>query len=116
MKIVETFTQAVIGPSVHWILAHAWEVIEENDGYGLGGLSEEGLEALNKNIRHTRTHGARKISTEQNMKDSFNHIQDCSRPTIVAMERVIKRLPTEILIQTETEALVKTMFLEENEG
>ena len=82
----------------------------------MGGLSEEGLEALNKNIRHTRTHGARKISTEQNMKDSFNHIWDRSRPTIVAMERVIKRRPAKILIQTEIEALVETMFLEETEG
>ena len=74
MKIVETFPWAVISPSVHRILAHAWEVIEENDGYGLEGLSEEGLKALNKNIRHTRTYSARKKSTEQNIKENINDI------------------------------------------
>ena len=48
MNIVELFPWAVVSPSVHHILGHAWERIEQNDGYGLGNVSEEGLEALNK--------------------------------------------------------------------
>jgi len=32
------------------------------------------------------------------------------------MERMIKILPSKILIQTEIEAIVETMFLEETEG
>ena len=62
LKIVTTFPWAAISPSVHRILAHSWEVIEMNDGFGLGDASEEGLEALNKLIRQMRTHGARKNS------------------------------------------------------
>ena len=68
MKIVTTFPWAAISPSVHRILAHSWEVIEMNDGFGLGDVSEEGLEALNKLIRQMRTHGARKNSTVNNFQ------------------------------------------------
>ena len=68
MMIVKTFPWAAISPSVHRILAHSWEVIEMNGGYGLGDVSEEGLEALNKLIRQMRSHGARKDSTVHNFQ------------------------------------------------
>ena len=68
MRIVKTFPWAAISPSVHRILAHSWEVIEMNGGYGLGDVSEEGLEALNKLIRQMRSHGARKDSTVHNFE------------------------------------------------
>ena len=61
------------------------------DSFGLGGLSEEGLEALNKNIRNMRSTGARKDSTVHNFMDTFNHMWDRSRPKIVDMERKIMR-------------------------
>ena len=66
MRIATTFPWAAISPSVHRILAHSWEVIEMNEGFGLGNLSEEGLESLNKQIRHFREHGARKDLTSNN--------------------------------------------------
>ena len=94
-------------------MAHFWEVMELNNGFGLGDLSEEGLEALNKMIRSRREHGARKDSTENNFRDCYNHLWDRSRPTIVAMEREIKQKKAKILIATEIEALVDTLFLEE---
>ena len=40
--------------------------MEMNGGFGLGDLSEEGLESLNKHIRHIREHGARKDLTSNN--------------------------------------------------
>ena len=43
LAIVEHFSWAVVSPSVHRILAHSWEVMELNNGFGLGDLSEEGL-------------------------------------------------------------------------
>ena len=113
LAIVEHFSWAVVSPSVHRILAHSWEVMELNNGFGLGDLSEEGLEALNKMIRSRREHGARKDSTENNFRDCYNHLWDRSRPTIVAMEREIKQKKAKILIATEIEALVDTLFLEE---
>ena len=59
---MEHFPWAAVSPSVHRILAHSWEVLELNKGFGLGDMSEEGLEALNKIIRNRREHGARKNS------------------------------------------------------
>ena len=70
LKIVEIFPWAVVSPSVHRILAHSWEVVELNNYYGLGDMSEEGLEALNKHIRDRRSHGARKDRTENNFRDT----------------------------------------------
>ena len=76
------------------------------DSFGLGGLSEEGLEALNKNIRNMRSTGARKDSTVHNFMDTFNHMWDRSRPKIVDMERKIKRRSPKLVVTTEIEALV----------
>ena len=76
-------------------------------------MSEEGLEALNKIIRSRREHGARKNSTLSNFMDCYNHMWDRSRPTIVEMEREIRSKKPKILIATEIEALVESLFLEE---
>ena len=75
-RLVITFPWAVISPSVHRILAHSWEVIILNEHYGLGDLSEEGLEALNKFIRSIRQGGSRKDSTLNNFTDTFHHLWD----------------------------------------
>ena len=113
--IVTTFPWASISPSVHRILAHSWERIKMNNGHGLGDESEEGLEALNKFIRKLRAGGARKTSTFANFTDTFNHLWDRSRPTIVEMERVIKTKKEKVIIATEIESLVATLFLEDGE-
>ena len=86
-----------------------------NDCFGLGGQSEEGLEALNKNIRSIRSRGARKDSTVHNFTDVFNHLWDRSRPVIVEMERKIKRRPVKLVIATQIESLVERMFEEEED-
>ena len=97
LAIVEHFPWAAVSPSVHRILAHSWEVMELNNGFGLGDLSEEGLEALNKRIRSRREHGARKNSTLSNFMDCYNHMWDRSRPTIVEMEREIRSKKPKVL-------------------
>ena len=50
LEIAESFSWAAASPSIHRILGHSWERIELNGGYGLGDISEEGLEALDKFI------------------------------------------------------------------
>ena len=115
LKLVQCFPWAMISPSVHRILAHSWEVMQINCGYGLGSLSEEGLEALNKYIREMRDSGARKDSTLHNFTDTYHHLWDRSRPTIVEMERVIKKKKPKVIIATQIEALVESLFLEESE-
>ena len=94
---------------------HSWEVIELNDGKGLGNLSEVGLEALNKYIRSRRKTGARKDTTMHNFMDTFNHLWDRSRPTVVEMARKIQRRTPKLMVMTEIEALVESLFLEDEE-
>ena len=43
LVIVKCFPWAAISQSVHRILAHSWQVIDMNGGFGLGELSKEGL-------------------------------------------------------------------------
>ena len=92
------------------ILAHSWEVIQENEGYSLGNLSEEGLEALNKSRRET---GARKDTTMHNFMDTFNHLWDRSSPTIVEIASLFRRKTPKLMVMTEIEALVESLFLED---
>ena len=113
LELVQCFPWAVVSPSVHRILAHSWEVIQLNDSYGLGGMSEEGLEALNKCIRSMRSTGARKDNTLHNFTDTFHHLWDRSRPVIVEMERKVKRRAPRLVVVTEIEAFVEGLFLEE---
>ena len=47
LQLVNCFPWVVVSPLVHQILAHSWEIIHMTDSFGLGGLSEDGLEALN---------------------------------------------------------------------
>ena len=84
-----------------------------NGGYGLGDQSEEGLESLNKHIRQKRAKGARKDNTVNNFRDTYNHLWDRSRPTIVEMEREVKRRKSKVTISTQIESLVDSLFLEE---
>ena len=115
LKLVQLFPWIVVSPSVHRILAHSWEVMLQNDCYGLGSQSEEGLEALNKFIRRMRSSGARKDSSLHNFTDTFNHLWDRSRPVIVEMERKIQRRPAKLKVSTEIESVVESMFAEEEE-
>ena len=79
----------------------------------MGGKSEEGLEALNKYIRSFRQSGARKDSTLNNFTDTYNHLWARSRPTIVGLAREAPRRTPKLLIMTEIEAQVESLFLEE---
>ena len=78
IQLVQCFPWIAISPSVHRIIAHSWEVILLNNSFGLGDQSEEGLEALNKNIRHMSSKGARKDSTVSNFTDTYTICVYCS--------------------------------------
>ena len=112
LKIVQTFPWAVISQSVHRILAHSADRIELNNCMGLGSIGEEGLEALNKWIRRMDQSGSRADSTTHRFTDIFYHLWDCSRPNIVEMERKIRRKKPKVVISTEIEMLVESLFLD----
>ena len=70
--IIESFPWASITPTLHKILAHSAQLIDEyNGGRGMKSFSEEGLEACHKYIRRFREQLARKTSFEDNIKDVF---------------------------------------------
>ena len=59
--------------AIHRLLAHSSERIHANSNYGLGALSEEGIESVHKMIRRFREHGARKSGLRENLEDTFRH-------------------------------------------
>ena len=112
LRIVETFKWAKISQSIHKVLAHSAELIEANEGYGLGTKSEEGLEGLNKNIRFLRVHGARKTSIADNFQDVFHHIWRRSSPLVVELDREKKsRKKTKSGAMSRIDSVVTAMFL-----
>jgi hypothetical protein len=114
LKICDTFPWAAISPSLHRVLAHSAELFELNNDCGLGSGSEEGLESQNKYVRHLRLHGARSTSIEDNFEDTFKHLWKRSSPLIAALDRERKQHVSKIIVQTEIDSLVESLFCEEN--
>jgi hypothetical protein len=116
LKMVEVFPWAVISPTLHRIMGHAWERIEANECKGLGSESEEVLERTNKLLRYHREHGARKTTTEANFTDVFNHCWQGSSPLLAELDREKRRRALKVLVQNEIDSLVESMFCEEEEA
>ena len=73
LAILQYFNWVHIPGSIHRLLAHCAEKIHLNDNYGLGSLSEEGLESSNKMVRRFQELGARKMGLLQCLYDLFCH-------------------------------------------
>ena len=86
-----------------------------NDCFGLGSKSEEGLEALNKNIRHLREHGARKVSIKANFHDVYLHMWRRSRPFVVALDREKTKKKREHEENSDIGEMMCAMFLSPSE-
>ncbi len=110
LKICKSFPWAIVSPSLHRVLAHSWERIELNDAKGLGSESEEGSEAQNKYIRFLRVHGSRKTSTEDNFKDTWNHLWRRSSPMVIELNREKKRRAAKVVVHNEIDSLVESLF------
>jgi hypothetical protein len=87
---VQSFPWASVPQSLHRILAHSAERIRMNDGFGLGSLSEEGLEATHKLVRRFRAILSRKTSLQDNLQDVFKHLWVRSDPVIRQHARVLE--------------------------
>ena len=73
-----------VTPTLHKVVGHSWEVIERNDGFGLGILDESGMESCNKIVRSIRTKLSRKCSQDANLKDIINRLWVMSDPGVNA--------------------------------
>ncbi len=90
LHLAQSFPWASIPQSIHRILAHSPERIKMNDNFGLGSLSEEGLEATHKLDRRFRSLLARKTSLSDNLRDVFKHLWIRSDPVIRGFGRVFQ--------------------------
>ena len=75
-----------VTPTVHKVLAHSWELIEMNGGFGLGKLGESGMEGCHKVLRNSRLNLARKTSQQANLVDTIRRLWISSDP-LVNVER-----------------------------
>lgn len=87
LRLLETFPWMSVSPSCHRLLAHAAELIERNDGYGLGDETEQPSEASHKTLRRTRETGARTNSLQSTLTDCFNKQFVLSDPLIRVQRR-----------------------------
>ena len=90
LRIVEEFPWAQIKPSIHGLMAHAGQLIEENDGYGLGGKAEHGTERGQQELKGWRLRGSRKTNLYDNMKDALNRMAQASSPYMRVFDRLRK--------------------------
>ena len=86
-----------INHTLHGLLHHSSELIALNDGYALGALSEEGLEATNKSIRQFLDLLSRKMSPVDQMTDVMSHLLEKSNPSITTNICIISKKKRNIL-------------------
>ena len=83
MLIATDFKWVKINYTLHGVLHHSTELIGLNDGYSLGSLNEEGLEAANKHIRvYLETH-ARKTTNHDQIFDVMSRLLERSHPDVL---------------------------------
>ena len=59
---------------MHKVLAHSWELFQNNNACGLANLDESGLEGCNKIVRCIRKTLSIKVSQEANLADTLNRM------------------------------------------
>ena len=112
-------------PTVHKVLAHAPELIENNLCMGVGNLSEEGLEACHKIMRRFRTSWTLQTNDDANIKDLIKKMWLVSDPLFYSYRRTIKcskcgatghqrKCPfvQDAVNKSESDLLVEEMFID----
>ena len=80
-----------INYTLHGVFHHSAELIELNDGYSLGSLSEEGLEAANKHIRVYLETNARKTTNHDQIYDVISSLLERSHPNVLKNKLQFKK-------------------------
>ena len=87
MHLRSKFATVSISETAHMVLGHSFQLIELYDGYGLGNMSEQGLEGLNKLVRRYSERFARQVSLDANILDVVNRLQIISNPKLMQFKR-----------------------------
>ena len=85
---------AQLNHTLHGSLHHSADLITLNDGYGLGNLSEEGLEANNKDIRNYLKLLSCKTSHLEHFTDVMSRLLERSDPCV--LNRIIYSHPPKL--------------------
>ena len=89
--IATDFKWVKINETLHGVRHHSTELIGLNDGYSLGTLSEEGLEAVNKHIHvYLKTH-ARKTTNHDQIFDVMSSLLERSHPDVLKNKLQFKK-------------------------
>ena len=92
LLIATDFKWVKINYTLHGVLHHSTELIGLNDGYSLGSLSEEGLEAANKHICvYLETH-TRKTSNHDQIFNVMSRLLERSHPDVLKINSNSKSL------------------------
>lgn len=83
----QRFPTVAVSETAHMVLGHSFQLIELNEGYGLGQMSEQGLEGLNKLVRQFSVGFARQISLDANITDVIHRLQVLSNPFLLTFRR-----------------------------
>lgn len=83
MVIIATkFPWARLNHTLHGSIQHSAELMEMNGSRGLGGYSEEGLEANNKDVRKFLENLSRKSDSNKQLEDVHHRILERSDPYV----------------------------------
>ena len=74
--------------SVHQVLAHSWQLVISNDGYGMGSFSEECLEVNNKYIRRFIERLARRMTEYTTLTDASKRLWLKSDPVTRSFDKI----------------------------
>ena len=89
LKIVDEFNWAQIPQSIHQVLAHAGQLMEENGDMGLGWKEESRVEGSHGQHKHFLLKGGRKTNPYDCMKDSLNKMCNATSPRTTPFHRQI---------------------------
>ena len=89
LTIVDEFPWAQISQTIHQLLSHAGQLMEEgNKNLGLGWMEESGVEAMQGQHKGWLLIGGRKTDPYDCMKDSLNHMVQASSPLMAPLHRL----------------------------
>ena len=94
LHLIQSFPWARLNHTLHETVHHSPELMQMNDCYSLGSLSEEGLESNNKDIRNFLLTHSRKMSHQLQLTDVMHRLLERSFPEIadiVSLQRFQKR-------------------------
>ena len=92
LLIAEKLPWVSLNHTIHGVLHHSVELIQINNNWSIGSLSEEALESNNKFVRRYLEQFSRKMNPTDQLKDAMSRLIERSNPEILFHQRKFKNL------------------------